>query len=134
MDRLDGFIRRRRQIAAVYDKAFSEMEEIITPPGSNGHVYHLYVIQLRTELLSVDRKEVFEALRAENTGVQVHYVPLHLQPFYREQFGYKKGDYPIAERYYQRAITLPLFPAMSDRDIDDVIRAVRKVIERYRKA
>jgi len=134
MNRLDGFTRRRQQIAAVYDKAFSEMEEIITPPVGGGHVYHLYVIQLRTELLSVGRREMFEALRAENIGVQVHYVPLHLQPFYREQFGYKKGDYPIAERYYERAITLPLFPAMSDRDIDDVIHAVKKVIERYRKA
>jgi hypothetical protein len=126
MGKLDSFIRRRREIAAIYDEAFSEIDEIITPPGGSGHVYHIYVIQLRTEMLPAGRKEIFEALGAENIGVQVHYVPLHLQPFYKNKFGYKKGDYPVAERYYERAITLPLFPAMSDKDIGDVISAVKK--------
>ena len=133
MDRLDGFIRRRRQIAAAYNKAFAEMEEIITPPHDGGHAYHIYVIQLRLEMLAADRKKIFEALRAENIGVQVHYVPLHLHPFCKNSFGYRQGDYPVSERYYSRAITLPLFPAMSDEDTRDVINGVRKVIVRFER-
>jgi len=71
-------------------------------------------------------------LQAENIGVSVHFLPLHLQPFYKREFGYKKGDYPEAERYYERAITLPVFPKMSNGDIEDVIEAVRKVIFNFR--
>jgi len=82
--------------------------------------------------LKVGRKEIFEALRAEKIGVNVHYMPLHLHPFYQREFGYKKGDYPKAERYYERAITLPVFPKMSDEDVVDVIEAVSKVIHYYK--
>lgn len=135
LKKLDRFIQRRREIAARYNEAFAEMEEIITPIEDNNAraVYHIYVIQLRTEALKVGRREVFEALRAENIGVNVHYVPLHLHPFYQKTFGYKKGDYPKVERYYERAITLPIFPKMRDEDIEDVIKAVQKVIRHYRK-
>ena len=84
-------------------------------------------------LSKVDRKTIFGALRAENIGVHVHYIPLHLQPYYQEKFGYQKGDFPIAEDYYKKAMTLPLFPKMDDNDIKDVINAVKKVITYYRK-
>jgi dTDP-4-amino-4,6-dideoxygalactose transaminase len=114
---------------------FSGIEEIITPVEKDNvkAVYHIYVIQLRTEMLKVGRKEIFEALRAENIGVNVHYMPLHLHPFYQREFGYKEGDYPRAERYYERAITLPIFPRMSDNDVEDVIKAVIKVLTYYRR-
>jgi len=130
MNKLDYFIQRRREIAARYNEAFSKMAEIITPAEEDfvKAVYHIYVIQLLEEKLRVGRKEIFEALRAENIGVNVHYIPVHLHPFYQREFGYKKGDYPRAERYYQRAITLPIFPQMGDGDTEDVIKAVRKVI------
>jgi perosamine synthetase len=135
LKKLALFIQRRREIAAKYNEAFSKMEEIITPLEEDfvKAVYHIYVIQLRTEMLKVGRKEILEALRAENIGVNVHYMPLHLHPFYQRQFGYKKGNYPKAERYYERAITLPIFPKMSDEDIEDVIKAVYKVVHYYRK-
>ena len=135
MKKLDGFIQRRREIATRYNEAFAGVEEIITPVEKDyvKAVYHIYVIQLRLEKLKVGRREIFEALRAENIGGNVHYIPLHFQPFYQREFGYKKGDYPKAERYYERAITLPIFPKMSDEDIEDVIEAVRKVIGYYRK-
>jgi len=135
LKRLAIFIQRRREIATRYNEAFAKMEEIITPFEEDfvKAVYHIYVIRLRTEMLKVGRKETFEALRAENIGVNVHYLPLHLHPFYQRQFGYKKGDYPRAERYYERAITLPIFPRMSDEDAKDVIEAVRRVITSYRK-
>ena len=134
MKKLDRFIERRREIAARYHKAFSQIEEIITPVEKEKvkAVYHIYVIQLRTEMLKVGRREIFEALRAENIGVNVHYVPVHLHPFYQRELGYKKGDYHRAERYYERAITLPIFPKMSDEDVEDVIKAVKKVIAYYR--
>jgi perosamine synthetase len=135
LKKLALFIQRRRKIAARYNEAFAKMEEIITPFEEDfvKAVYHIYVIQLRTEMLKVGRREIFEALRAENIGVNVHYLPIHLHPFYQDKFGYKRGDYPKAERYYERAITLPIFPKMSDEDVKDVIEAVRKVITSYRK-
>lgn len=135
LKKLAFFIQRRRKIADRYNKAFAKMEEIITPFEEDfvKAVYHIYVIQLRTEMLKVGRREIFEALRAENIGVNVHYLPVHLHPFYQDKFGYKRGDYPKAERYYERAITLPIFPKMSDEDVKDVIEAVRKVITSYRK-
>jgi perosamine synthetase len=135
LKKLALFIQRRRKIAARYNEAFAKMEEIITPFEEDfvKAVYHIYVIQLRAEMLKVGRKEIFEALRAENIGVNVHYLPVHLHPFYQDKFGYKRGDYPKAERYYERAITLPIFPKMSDEDVKDVIEAVRKVITSYRK-
>ena len=135
LDKLDSFVQRRREIASRYNEAFAEIEEIITPieKGNVKVSYHIYVIQLRTDTLTVGRKEIFEALRAENIGVNVHYIPLHLQPFYQKEFGYRKGDYPIAEKYYNRAITLPIFPQMSDHDVNDVIIAIKKVILYYRR-
>lgn len=135
MNKLDFFIERRRDVAAKYNDAFSGIEEIITPVEKDDIkcVYHIYVIQLRIELLKVGRKEVFDALRAENIGVNVHHIPIHLQPFYRNMYGYRRGDYPKAEQYYDRAITLPIFPKMTDQDIEDVIKAVKRVIKHYSK-
>jgi len=135
LEKLDSFIARRREIAKRYNEAFADIDEIITPFEADyiKHAYHIYVIQLRLDKLKVGRKEIFDALRAENIGVNVHYIPVNLQPFYELDYGYKKGDYPIAERYYERAITLPIFPKMTDGDIDDVIEVVKKVFGYYRK-
>ncbi|MFC1917385.1 UDP-4-amino-4,6-dideoxy-N-acetyl-beta-L-altrosamine transaminase [Chloroflexota bacterium] len=135
MKKLDSFIRRRREIVTRYNEAFADLAEIILPVERDyvRAVYHIYVIQLLLEKLTVGRKEIFQALRAENIGVNVHYVPVHLHPFYQRKFGYKWGDFPKAERYYDRAITLPIFPRMSDKDVADVIEAVRKVISHFRR-
>jgi UDP-4-amino-4,6-dideoxy-N-acetyl-beta-L-altrosamine transaminase len=135
MRKLDRFVDRRREIAARYNEAFEEMEGIIIPieTADVKAAYHIYVIQLQTEVLKAGRKEVFEALRAENIGVNVHYVPVHLHPFYRNRFGSKRGDCPKAERYYDRAVTLPIFARMTNDDVADVIEAVNKVISYYRK-
>ncbi len=135
MNKLDRFIQRRREIASKYNEAFAEMEEIVVPTEKNDvrAAYHIYVVQLRTEMITASRKEIFEALRAENIGVNVHYIPVHLHPFYQRKFGYREGDYPSSERYYERALTLPIFPRMSDEDASDVIQAVRKVLGQYRR-
>jgi UDP-4-amino-4,6-dideoxy-N-acetyl-beta-L-altrosamine transaminase len=135
LNKLDRFVARRREIVAKYNNAFSALESVTTPFEEEfvKAAYHIYIIQLRTEQLKVSRQEVFNALRAENIGVNVHYVPVHLHPFYQKEFGYKRNDYPRAEAYYERAITIPLFPKMSDEDADDVIKAVKEVVHRYRK-
>lgn len=131
--KLDKFIRRRMEITKHYNETFEDLKEIVTPyekPDVKS-AYHLYIIQLNSEKLKVGRKKIFDALRAENIGVHVHYIPLHYQPYYEKEIGYKKGDLPIAEKYYERALTLPIFPKMTDHDIEDVIQAVKKVIKYY---
>jgi dTDP-4-amino-4,6-dideoxygalactose transaminase len=90
--------------------------------------WHLYPIRLKSEELSADREKVFRALRAENIGVNVHYMPVHLQPYYRDRFGYKGGEYPRAEEAYANLISLPMFHGMSDEDGEDVVRGVTKVL------
>jgi perosamine synthetase len=133
MPRLDANLARRRAIAARYTKAFSELSEL-TVPAPRGEVnpaWHLYPIRLNLEMLSAGRGEVFRALRAEHIGVSVHYVPVHKHPYYRERFGYKGGEFPVAEDAYERLISLPMFHAMTDQDVEDVILAVRKVCAAY---
>jgi UDP-4-amino-4,6-dideoxy-N-acetyl-beta-L-altrosamine transaminase len=136
LKKIDKIIQRRRKIVKKYNYEFKDMPEIKIPeinPATSNPAWHIYIIQLNLEKLKVERKEIFEALRAENIGVNVHYIPVHLQPYYQKRFGYRRGDFPKAENYYSRAITLPIFPMMSDKDIDDVIKAVKKVISYYRK-
>src|SRR5438477_4855311 len=89
--------------------------------------WHLYCIRLRLEKLTADRAQIFRALRAENIGVNVHYIPVHLHPYYRERFGYRGGEYPVAEEAYEQLISLPMFHGMDDQDVEDVIAGVRKV-------
>ena len=93
--------------------------------------WHLYPIRLDLEKLTADRAQIFRALRAENIGVNVHYIPVHLHPYYRERFGYKGGEFPVAEDAYARLISLPMFHGMSDQDVEDVIVAVTKVFSTY---
>ena len=135
LKKLDGFIKRRREIAQMYSDAFADMDQIVTPEElpNNKSVYHLYVILLNLEKLIVDRKIIFDVLRSQNIGVHVHYIPLHLHPYYSFNFGFKHGDFPVSEDYYQRALTLPIFPKMNDDDVGDVIVSIKNVINKYKK-
>jgi len=133
LKKLDANLARRREIAARYTAAFREIPAVVPPavrPEANP-AWHLYPIRLDLKTLTVDRAEVFRALRAENIGVNVHYIPVHLHPYYRERFGYKGGEFPVAEDAYGRLISLPMFHGMSDGDAEDVIRAVRKVVTSF---
>jgi perosamine synthetase len=135
LKRLDANLARRREIAAHYTAAFREIPAVIPPavrPEANP-AWHLYPIRLDLEKLTVDRAEVFRALRAENIGVNVHYIPVHLHPYYRERFGYKGGEFPVAEDAYGRLISLPMFHGMSDQDVDDAVQAVSKIAEHFRR-
>jgi perosamine synthetase len=128
-------VKRRRQIARQYDAAFEALSPVqpLSVRADVSHAYHIYVIQLALEQLTVDRGQVFSALRAEGIGVNVHYIPVHLHPFYRRRFGTGPGLCPAAEAAYERIITLPIFPQMADGDVQDVIRAVEKVVAAYRR-
>ena len=133
LKKLTRFVNRRREIAAAYSEAFQSLQGIIVPyqNENTNSSWHLYMIRLDLSRFQVDRKEIYNALIAENIGVHVHYIPVYLQPYY-QRLGYAKGLCPEAERYYLEAITLPLFPTMTDRDVQDVIRAVVKVTNRYK--
>ncbi len=133
LKKLDANLARRREIAALYTAAFREISGVIPPtvrPEANP-AWHLYPIRLDLEKLSADRAQIFRALRAENIGVNVHYIPVHSHPYYRERFGYKGGEFPVAEDAYTRLISLPMFHGMSDQDVKDVIAAVAKVSSTY---
>jgi len=134
MNRIDDFITRRREIVILYNDAFKDLKELITPFEAefSNSGWHIYVIKVKPELITVTRKEIFEALQAENIGVNVHYLPVYLHPYYRD-LGYEKGLCPNAEELYENMITLPLFPSMTNEDVTDVIDAVNKVINYYRK-
>ncbi|MDQ0159584.1 UDP-4-amino-4,6-dideoxy-N-acetyl-beta-L-altrosamine transaminase [Alkalibacillus salilacus] len=134
LSKLDDFIKRRREIVAMYDGAFQDVAEIVTPFVHHdvSSSWHLYVIQLNLANLTGTREAIFNALRAHNIGVNVHYIPVHMQPFY-QQMGYRKGEYPVTESLYESIITLPLFPAMTDGDVQDVIQIVEHVIQSFRK-
>jgi len=133
LSKLSRYVQRRREIAARYDAAFTEVAgiQLVAVRPEVRHSYHLYVIKLDLDQLRVDREQVFAALRAEGIGVNVHYIPVHLHPFYRRRFATGPGLCPVSEAAYERLITLPIFPGMSDADIDDVIDAVKKVIGHY---
>lgn len=129
LGKLEGFIARRRALVARYQAAFAGLP--LTLPGLQAEAesaWHLYVVRLQTEHIESTHREVFEALRAAGIGVNLHYIPVHLQPYYRE-LGFKPGDFPEAERYYAQAISLPVFPAMSDAQQDYVIEQVQRLLK-----
>lgn len=134
MCKIDDFIARRREIVQLYNEKFKGLKEILTPyeASYSNSGWHIYIIKIIPELLSVSRREIFEALQAENIGVNVHYLPVYLHPYYKK-LGYEKGLCPKAEALYENMITLPLFPSMTDKDVEDVVNAVQKVISYYRK-
>ena len=135
LDKLDMFVNRRSVLADRYTAAFSGSELIRTPQikSDRSSAWHLYVIRLNLEAMVWSRLQVFEALRDRGLGVQVHYMPLHLHPYYRDRYGHQRGDFPVAEAYYDAAITLPLFPAMTEGDVDDVVDIVSDVMKLARR-
>jgi len=133
LDRFAAFQRRRREIVAAYQRAFRSLPQVQVPPelADGRHAWHLYLLRLRPERLRVSRDGFLEALFAEGISANVHYVPVHLQPYYRRTLNYRSGSLPIAEEASASIVTLPLYPAMTDRDAKDVIAAVTKLLRAY---
>lgn len=133
--KLDSMQAAREAITQRYNEAFSQLPELETPVDRDyaRHARHLYIIRLNLEKLTIDRAEFIERLKEENIGTSVHFIPVHLHPYYAETYGYKHGDYPQAESVFERTVSLPLYPRMSDQDVQDVIAAVTRVCEQGRK-
>ena len=134
LDKLPLFMKRRKEIVKAYDEAFSKLPQLFVQkeiPQSDT-TRHLYILRIIPEKLKIDRKQFFEALAAENICCQVHYIPVYYFPYY-EKLGYQKGLCPKAEKLYEEEISLPLYYAMTDQDVDDVIQAVTKIVEYFKR-
>jgi perosamine synthetase len=133
--KLQARVERRQAIAREYDRACAAIPEIcpLAVRAGVSHAYHLYVVRVDTARLTCDRATIFAALRREGIGVNVHYIPVHLHPFYRQRFGIGPGLCPVAEAAYESILTLPLFAGMAARDVQDVIEAVTKVVAAFRR-
>jgi UDP-4-amino-4,6-dideoxy-N-acetyl-beta-L-altrosamine transaminase len=136
LSKLENFQKRRREIVKLYNRELEDIEQITIPYVKKNikHSWHIYVIQLNLEKLKVDRDFIFKALREENIGVNVHYIPVHYHSYYQNKYGLKKGKLPKVEWLYPRILTIPIFPKMIDDDVYDVINALEKVLKYYNKS
>ncbi|MEY8392186.1 UDP-4-amino-4,6-dideoxy-N-acetyl-beta-L-altrosamine transaminase [Lachnospiraceae bacterium] len=134
LEKIEGFIARRKEIVRKYNEAFAEVPELILQEeiAEADTCRHLYIIRLDLERLNCSRLAFFNAMGAENVVPQIHYIPVYYFPYYQRK-GYKKGLCPIAEFVYEGILSIPLFPKMTDYDVETVIHAVKKIIEHYRK-
>jgi dTDP-4-amino-4,6-dideoxygalactose transaminase len=134
--RFEAFQRRRHEIADAYSRAFAELEEIETPTTRPhvDHAWHLYVIRLREEWLDIGRDQFVSQLAERNIGASVHFIPIHLHPYYRNKYGYRAADFPVALDGFSRMLSLPLNPSMTDGDVADVVEAVRGIVTQARRS
>ncbi len=133
LSKADRMWERRKEIAVRYSAAFKDQPALQVPvdrPDSQ-HSWHLYVIRLNLDCLTINRGEFYEELKKRNIGASVHFIPLHLHPYYRDKYGYQPEDFPTAYQEYQRTLSLPIYSKMSDRDIEDVIEAVLEICAQY---
>ena len=135
LKKCDAFGAARARIAATYDQEFSDLSEIETPVCESDlqHAWHLYVIQLNLDQLTIDRHQFIETLKEQGIGTSVHFIPLHLHRYYRDSFGSTPDDFPMATEIYQRIISLPIYPKMTESQIARVVEAVRNTVQRYRR-
>lgn len=136
LQKAKGMHRRRQEIAARYQVAFRDYPELQIPAENPQaqHAWHLYMLRLNLEKLAIGRDEFIRQLKEEGIGANVHFIPLHVHPYYRENYGYVPESFPIAYREYQREISLPIYSRMNDRDVDDVISAVLRIVGAHRKS
>ena len=135
LERLDEMADARAAIAARYDAAFAGSELLAIPPRRDGdqHAWHLYVVRLAIEALSIDRAEVIRRLAAAGIGASVHFIPLHLHPHYQTRYGYKPGDFPVAERIFERSVSLPIWPDMTPEQVDRVADTLLDILAAARR-
>ncbi|KPL23891.1 MAG: UDP-4-amino-4,6-dideoxy-N-acetyl-beta-L-altrosamine transaminase [Anaerolineae bacterium SM23_84] len=135
LKKLPKFQKRRKEIVRRYNQVLAEYEELQIPVQRAGidSAWHLYPLRLNLDRLTIDRARFIEELRVRNIGTSVHFIPIHIQPYYRDKYGYEPGDYPVAYGNYLRLITLPLNLRMTDSDVEDVLEAVSDVIKKNRR-
>jgi perosamine synthetase len=136
LQKSDHFLRRRQEIVQRYCERLSQIEELELPPAGAPdceHAWHLFVLRLRSGALQIGRNDFVEELKKIGVGTAVHFIPLHLHPYYAQTYGYKHGDFPHAEDAFARCLSLPLYPALSDDQVERIIRAVESVICTHRR-
>jgi dTDP-4-amino-4,6-dideoxygalactose transaminase len=135
LKKIDTFLEIRRKYVAMYDRGFADIPELETliRHKDSDHAHHIYIIALRLEQLIGDRDEFLDAMQGSGIGVAVHYIALHLQPYYVENFNTKPQDYPVASSYSERTLSLPLYPKMSEADVERVINTVQDLITKFRR-
>ena len=121
--RLGQFVQKRCEIAKKYDESFFNIDNLKIPENqySVDHAYHLYPLQINFEKLPINKPEFFDRMKHAGINLQVHYIPVHLQPFYQNNYGFKPGDYPVAEKFYEKEVSLPIYPDLSTEDISLVV-------------
>ena len=136
LEKADMFRQRRKEVAERYNSVFIDNPTLQIPPGDSAyrkHSWHLYSLRLNLDCLTIDRGRFIQELNSKGIGCSVHWMPLHLHPYYRQQYGYSEGIFPKAESLWLRQISLPIYPSMTDEEIDYVIEAVEEVSKRFRK-
>ncbi len=136
LQKVDKFWKQRCRIAAIYQKKFSQVEEVELPPvgaAPSDHSWHLFILRLRSGALEINRNQFIEELKERGIGTSVHFIPLHNHPYYVQEYGYKKSDFPHAQDSFSRCLSLPIFPDMSEDQIERVIQSVTKVVLKNRK-
>lgn len=130
MNKLNDMQDRRKEIVKVYNEAFNKLDGVKTPIEKEytTHSWHLYILRLELDKLTIDRDKFIELMGEANIGISVHFIPVHLMSFYRNNYGCKEGDLPLTEKYFDSIVSLPLYPKMADKDVDDVIGAVTSII------
>ena len=132
LKKLKKFLKKRREIARIYDSEFSGSRFFVTPKARDNcdHAYHLYPLQINFERLRISKKEFISKMRKKNINLQVHYIPIHLQPFYKKKFGFKKGDFPVAEKFYKNEISLPIFFSLKQKQVYNVIKFIKYLCQK----
>ncbi|WP_187119255.1 DegT/DnrJ/EryC1/StrS family aminotransferase [Clostridium polynesiense] len=131
LNKLEHMQSLRSKYADMYSKAFNNLSGIIIPEENpyGRHAWHIYAIQVDDKVLNINRDIFIEKLTESNIGTSVHFIPLHLQPYYKKTFGFKKGDFPICERTFERILSLPLYPSMKEEDVNYVISTVTRIVK-----
>lgn len=135
LNKCEAFAGIRRRYAALYNEAFRDMPEIMPPyvAGDIDHAWHLYVIQLDLERLRIGRNAMIDLLKKHGIGTSVHFIPLHLHPYYKRTYGFSSDDFPVASAAYERIISLPIYPKMTESDVHRVIEIVEHLVREYRR-
>lgn len=134
LKKIDRFIEKRREIAKYYDDFFGKDDRFIIPNVSEDykHSYHLYPLQIKFDALNISKKKFFAKMKEKNILMQVHYVPVHLQPFYKNNYGFKPGDFPIAEIFYERELSIPMYPTLTNDDLSYITQSIFETLEKIK--
>ncbi len=134
LKKLDKFLKKRREIAKYYDAYFGKDDRFIIPAVDSKcrHAYHLYPLQIKFDELNISKKEFFEKMKQKHILLQVHYVPVHLQPFYKNNFGFSEGDFPVAEKFYEREFSIPMYPLLTKEDLKYITKTFTEILESFK--